>query len=533
MIKTIIVDDEILVRVGLKSMVDWQDLGYEIIGEAGDGIQALELCKNGEVDLVITDIKMPKMDGIELIRSLCDQYPSVRIIVLSCYNEGEYIKEAMKYHGALDYIFKIAMDGTELKKTLENVKKIIYEDRARNGPVISQPKIAVDNHEKMKIWDRIFAADGKAIDQEFKTHFNMNLELPYICIAIRLFETEEFAYMKWEEMWKKENQLYFTSSLSSLFGKEKMGYDVSFLMQETIVLVSMERQHGQEAVLELCKKIDSINHFWTNSHMSFGISSTVSGAGRLSRAYGQARAALEDSFFHGEARISFYKEVPKEIGAQKAFPMRYELMILLYNDNFAGIQSAVEDYFWFYREKGRIREEEVKENCFVFLTGLTAALTSRLDYDFLTRYKKNLWEKIMDCRTIDGLQKCVMNYTEGLLAEYDKQERRLLSEETKMALRYMQKNYAQELHLKDMAEHIGMNESYLSHLFKKEYGKSLITYLNEYRILKAQELIVSSNVSLNLVAEAVGYMNYTYFSKVFKSITGVNAIDFKAGIKKV
>ena len=169
----------------------------------------------------------------------------------------------------------------------------------------------------------------------------------------------------------------------------------------------------------------------------------------------------------------------------------------------------------------------------MFLTGLTAALTSRLDYDFLTRYKKNLWEKIMDCRTIDGLQKCVMNYTEGLLAEYDKQERRLLSEETKMALRYMQKNYAQELHLKDMAEHIGMNESYLSHLFKKEYGKSLITYLNEYRILKAQELIVSSNVSLNLVAEAVGYMNYTYFSKVFKSITGVNAIDFKAGIEKV
>lgn len=80
MIKTIIVDDEILVRVGLKSMVDWQDLGYEIIGEAGDGIQALELCKNGEVDLVITDIKMPKMDGIELIRSLCDQYPSVELL---------------------------------------------------------------------------------------------------------------------------------------------------------------------------------------------------------------------------------------------------------------------------------------------------------------------------------------------------------------------------------------------------------------------------------------------------------------------
>lgn len=533
MIKTIIVDDEILVRVGLKSMVDWQDLDFEIIGEAGDGIQAMELCKSGEVDLVITDIKMPKMDGIELIRSLCNQYPSVRIIVLSCYNEGEYIKEAMKYHGALDYIFKIAMDGTELKKTLENVRKIIYEDRARSGPVISKPKITVDNHEKIRIWDRILSTDGKNMDLEFRTHFNMNLELPYICIAIHLFESEELSYMNREEMWKKENQLYFTSSLSSLFGKEKILYDVSFLRQETAVLISMEEHPGQEVVLELCKKIDSVNHFWTNTHMSFGISSTVSGAGQIRRVYEQAKAALEDSFFSGEPRISFYKEVSSIMGLQKALPMSYELRILLYNENFAGIESAIGDYFQFYREKGRIREVELKESCFVFLTGLTTALASRLDYDFLTGYKKDLWKKIMGCNTIDGLQQCMMNYTEGLLAEFDKHESKILSEETKMALHYMQKNYKRELHLKDMAEYIGINESYLSHLFKKEYGKSLITYLNEYRILKAQELIVSSNVSLNLVAEAVGYTNYTYFSKVFKSITGVNAIDFKAGIKKV
>lgn len=110
MIKTIIADDEILVRVGLKSMVNWQDMGFEIVGEAGDGIQALELCENEEVDLVITDIKMPRMDGLELIRILCERYPSIRVIVLSCYNDGEYIKEAMKYNGALDYIFKIAME---------------------------------------------------------------------------------------------------------------------------------------------------------------------------------------------------------------------------------------------------------------------------------------------------------------------------------------------------------------------------------------------------------------------------------------
>ena len=149
------------------------------------------------------------------------------------------------------------------------------------------------------------------------------------------------------------------------------------------------------------------------------------------------------------------------------------------------------------------------------------------------RYKKNLWKKIFNCITLKNLQLCVIENLEVLSGELEKQESRFISSETKMALQYIQENYAKELRLKDMADYIGINESYLSHIFKKEYGKSLITYLNEYRILQAQQLIASSNASLNLIAESVGYINYAYFSKVFKSVTGINAIDFKASIKKV
>lgn len=536
MIKTIIADDEILVRVGLKSMVDWQAMGFEIVGEAGDGLQALELCKNQRVDLVITDIKMPKMDGLELIRTLGRKYPSTKIVVLSCYNEGEYIKEAMKYHGALDYIFKIAMDKAELQKTLENVKKIVYEDRAKNGRTLEQHGRMPDDFEKIKVWDHILnegnGQSDKGVEGGLQSFFDIPLQKPYVCIAIRLFQEENFQSLLMKQGLKKEHKLYFVSSVSSLLGKDKVLYDISFLKQEIALLISMEKQMETDALVELCKKIDSVNHLWSNAHMSFGISSEQQGEERLSVAFAQAREAQEASFFYGEAKIKRYQERERKKRSENTLPVGHELMILLY-ENPDGIRKALTYYFRLFQEAGGIREEEIKENCFVFLSNLTNILSSRLDYDFLTRYRKRLWERLMSSHTLEGLQSCVEDYTEGLLTEFEKQENRLLSPETKKALQYIQENYKNELRLKNMAEYIGINESYLSHLFKKEYGKSLITYLNEYRILKAQELILSSAASLNLIAEEVGYPNYTYFSKVFKSITGINAIDFRSNIKKV
>ena len=532
MIKTIIADDEILVRVGLKSMVNWQDMGFEIVGEAGDGIQALELCENEEVDLVITDIKMPRMDGLELIRILCERYPSIRVIVLSCYNDGEYIKEAMKYNGALDYIFKIAMDGNELKKTLGHVKKIIMSDQRREENHAVQQHNSIRNSEKMKAWSCILAAEDGADISKLEKYFSINLNEPYICINIRLFIQDNIRYQTQDEMWE-ENKLYFTSSVSSLLGRDKIKFDVSFLKQETVLLLSAAESMEQNLLIEMCKKLDSMNYFWSDAHMIFGISGVFSGSNQLGNAHGCANKALEESFFTGNAEISFYKESAKRSTAAKNLPLRYELAILLCHNNYKEIRRNIEEYFEFCRTSGQIGVEELKENCMVFFSNLTTILSSRLEHNFLMRYKKNLWKKIFNCITLKNLQLCMIENLEVLSGELEKQESSFMSSETKMALQYIQENYAKELRLKDMADYIGINESYLSHIFKKEYGKSLITYLNEYRILQAQQLIASSNASLNLIAESVGYINYAYFSKVFKSVTGINAIDFKASIKKV
>ena len=141
MIKVLIVDDEILIRVGIKSCINWESNGYEIIGLAADGNQALEIIKSQMPDIVLTDIKMPNLDGLELIEEIKKQYPNIRIIVLSCYNEFDFIRTAMKL-GADDYILKLSMEPQDLLKVLNNTKKEIEKN---------QKAIARENDNKREI----------------------------------------------------------------------------------------------------------------------------------------------------------------------------------------------------------------------------------------------------------------------------------------------------------------------------------------------------------------------------------------------
>ncbi|PHV71837.1 hypothetical protein CS063_04585 [Sporanaerobium hydrogeniformans] len=128
--KLIIVDDEILVRKGIIMTVDWDGLGINEVIEAGNGEQALSLIREKEIDIVITDIKMPKMDGLTLIERLKECRPGAVVIVLSCVNDMDSVRKALKFGGALDYIPKLSMSTDELVETLK--KAISYVDKSKN-----------------------------------------------------------------------------------------------------------------------------------------------------------------------------------------------------------------------------------------------------------------------------------------------------------------------------------------------------------------------------------------------------------------
>ncbi len=124
----LIVDDEPIIRNGLKSFIDWEEHGLALVGDCANGLEALELLRSRPVDILITDIKMPVMDGLELTRNALEVNPQMKVVLISSYNEFDYVREGMK-HGAVDYLLKPSLEAEELIAVLDRCKEMLLENR--------------------------------------------------------------------------------------------------------------------------------------------------------------------------------------------------------------------------------------------------------------------------------------------------------------------------------------------------------------------------------------------------------------------
>ena len=145
MLKVLIVDDEVFVRGGLRTMINWTDHGFKVVGDAADGEKALKLALETKPDLVLTDLVMPHMNGLELIRELNSKLPETKVIVLSCHNDYAFVREAMQMKNVLDYLFKLTMQPQDIEAVLATVKQAITEEQNKKRNVYAMQALVQKN----------------------------------------------------------------------------------------------------------------------------------------------------------------------------------------------------------------------------------------------------------------------------------------------------------------------------------------------------------------------------------------------------
>ena len=514
MIRTVIADDEVLVRMGLRTMIDWEAHGYEIVAEAGDGEKVLELCRKHQVDLVITDIKMPKLDGIELIHAIQERHPQIKIIVLSCYKNSEYIKEAMKYNGALDYIFKLELDKEELLHVLEKVKKIIVQDAEKGNVKRACPK---------EIYVKQIL-NGERKTEILESPLQIDVSRAFVCICIGVLCSSKKAKMH-ASVWEEKLQS-LKIWISDTFENSLFIYDLLEFQQKYYVYLSVEEITDQQ-IRDACMKIINTARLYWDFSVGAGISLADSGMEGMVNTYRQAEEAFDHFFLTQKAGIHLFSDYAVSGLQLKAIP-EVEILAALSNRDLTVIAARLEEYFCLLEQRGEYRpSRKIKEDCFVLLSLLMRQANDffeNLNMQYETdHFMKNVLES--DCLTC--LKKVVNGQLECLKSEIEQGELIKANQEIKKALEFIQKHYNRDITLKEIAAYVGMNESYFSYVFKKTVRKNFISYLNEVRIERAKELITDSAASLNLIAEKVGYGNYAYFSKVFKAATGVPPNDYR------
>ncbi|OWR30876.1 DNA-binding response regulator [Saccharibacillus sp. O23] len=528
MYKVMIVEDEMLVRIGLKNSVDWSKFGMEVASDFPDGQAAWNHYQQEKPDLIITDLSMPKMDGMTLIGHVRKADRDTRIVVLSCLEEFELARKALSL-GVSGYILKLTMTEQEIESVLNAVRRELEElpgrqpaARAETSP--SDRELIKEKMFKDFLFYNIFSAE------EFgRFAVKSNLRLSPVRLRVCLAEVDRYDRLK--NKFRDEHGHLIKMTLLNLFEEvlsaHKRGEAVQVGEKQYALVLHFEDLVSEQAIAReteaILDRVQEVIRLYFNGSVSFGVSGTAAGYESLPGLYAEAHQALGGKFLSGPGRRHREGEAPNLAGVrEKIARIRgYEKIRTLLTPIALREYDGMLDYF--EREAaGDRRTLELMTFRFVQAVGTSLYDSGHNERTLLHSITENLEQ----CDNLPDMLDQAARYIEELASQ--EAGRLQMSDEIQRALAYIKRNYAENIGLQTVADHVGLSPGYLSNLFKKELQTPFVDYLNRYRIERAKELLMQGKLKPSDIPAEVGFSpEYTYFSKVFKKVTGLNPNEYR------
>lgn len=527
--KLMIADDEKWVRMTVKALIPFDKLGLTLSSEAANGIEALELCRRHEPDILLTDIKMPGLTGLDLIKEVRKLLPSLRIIIISGFNDFEYAKTAMKY-GITDYLLK-PIDEKELIQVLERmISEITVQARLKKDKEIEQEQykkalpVMCEAFLNQMISRNIMTAD-RMRNELHKYGIDLASGSYTLCVTSpdRILQPEEDGragdYLR--VLIKRAMRKYIRA--------------VSFpLEQDKTTIVSIiggeNNKEGLQKAFHLCNRI-LIKKFGLS--ISAGISGTTHQLCMLQELYSNACEALETRFWTGAGTFAAYR--PGQLVEDTKLALSEDtLNKITLNLKLSNIQTAlsyVDGICKTLQDEGNIKPSAVREFFWQFVQSLIILLNIQLPF---IRHESAMtgsqpYERIKGMLFISSLESYIKQLLEKIYDFYH-DINPVNNNLVESAKRIIEVNFAGDISLEQVARHVHLSSAYLSELFKKETGMSFIDYKTIIRIEYAKKLLSSPSMNISEISGKVGYSDPKYFSKLFKKITGKTIYEYRKGI---
>lgn len=525
MYKVLLVEDEMLVRFGLKNSIDWNTFNMTVIADAANGQDAWQLYISECPDIIITDIKMPIMGGMELIEKIRREDAQVKIIILSCLEDFNLAKKAMAF-GVSDYILKMTMTEEETEAVLKKVQLELDSTHK----VESERKLTNKNTDILKeklLTDYLFY--GIYSSEEFASYIGklkMRMNPRRMILCIMEISHLELVQEKFNDEKKQLIKYSIKNTLDELMDKFKRGE--SFFENDThyILIFNFDDIYSEKDLHQELNKIltdirDILSTFF-NALVSFGVSSLRDGYALLPKMYEEASSLIKRKFLFGEGifypvQLNGLEEKINNIienlsSFEKLTKFFTEETVNQYRHNLNMLRNVI--------PKGR-------EATCKFFSGLNLWTLSSLhlrnsNFNELTLLYN---EKINESETLNDIvelyKRFIGKVTQSVL------KNKTLNQQISEAINYINNNYEKSISLQQVADYVNLNPVYLSNLFKRELKVNFVDYLNELRVEKAKDLLLDTYLKTYEIAEKVGFAENTYFSKVFKKITGESPNEFR------
>ncbi|WP_195429525.1 response regulator [Clostridium sp. D46t1_190503_E9] len=524
MIKTLIVDDEPFIRQGLRVLIDWSKYGYEVVDESENGLNAIEKIKEKEIDLVITDIKMPKMDGLELIEYVSKNIKrEINFIVLSGFCEFEYARKAIKYN-VEDYILKpIQRDEliNSLGKIRERYVRILLEKEEK------------ENNEKL-IYDKYISEliagryDKNSLNY-IKKRFNPRSEIRYINIEVN-YNYGKYLNISHEEKRLGQHNLY--KKIKEWLGKDC--YNVIFDVTNEkdcydIGLIYENRLSREKCITEKEYISELINYIKEGYKYDFFIyiGQKVRNIEELEISYKSSIIAKMLSNFSIDNKILYYDDVmnnPKTYTIEKRY--MDDLIKAIEENDTEEIMRCIDKFYNSFKNHFIDLEMiTININYLLFnLINIAKNIDENVDQEKIVQYiSLGVFKENMSRGSAKHLKKFSLEFSNYLVQLRQSNSQGILNHINKE----ISEHYMEKLSLKSLGEKYYINSAYLGQVFKKQYNMSFKDYLNSYRVDVAEELLINSDEKIYKIAEQVGYNNTDYFINKFVQLKGKTPLQYR------
>ncbi|MEF2964889.1 response regulator [Paenibacillus sp. M1] len=507
-IKMLIVDDEPVICEGLRCTIDWEALGVKVVGEAYDGLEALHLVKEHDVDVVLSDIRMEGMDGLQLAERLKGQFPKVRVVMISGYEDFEYARQAIRL-GVSDYLLK----PVEIEELTEVVNKIVggIRDGERKGTV-----------QEAKLWLANMARHGIAYGKEAPASLR-GAQFRIVATQLdRFFERfgaqPPEGYVDIQDAWIRRVRR----------GLEHPGLRTVSVFDHENLLITLAVSEVALDLYAWAELLDALLPELRAEQLYCAVSEPYDDLLETADRCAEANGLLPYHILAGKDVI-----LPENRGCAEsrrtasefdAAEFAKDLVAEMFKQDEAGVDAKVAEMFGFFRDHGFLGGDVLlayEELAALLRQRLRKSGMTELDYGLKSNLDLNIYNSYGSLETV------VKEDMRELLRQIDRHGIDKSYWIIEKAKKYMDDHYRTDLKASEVAAWLKITPSYFSYIFKQSTGKGFTEYMNEMRMEQAKDLLANTHDKVFEIADKVGYKEYKYFVSVFKSYTGMTPKEYR------
>lgn len=536
-IKVFLVEDEMVIRRGIKNSIDWEKEGYIFCGEASDGELAYPMIIKEKPDILITDIRMPFMDGLELCKLVKKELPNIKILILSGYDEFDYAKEAIRL-GVTEYLLKPISSG-KLLEALNGVSESIRREKEDKDLVRKYMEEMRENteHEKQKFFEQMIAGNLSMADAlETGKKYEMNLSAGMYNLLLFRFTLGEENRKSGELLGEAEYAIEkLTERLEYVFEFQRGVEGWAFL------LMADNEEQMSERVKELSKDLEEIMKNYSTIAYFGGIGQPVARLRELEESFREAERALAARFTMELNRIISVEDIRMAQNVDTLDDIeitsfgeieKARTMLEKFLNN--GAEDEIDEFVDVYINE--LPEENLKSvlmrqyiimDAYIVMMSFCEKIEG-IEGEMQAQ-SEELKNSMKTSQTLEEIKNYIRMLLKKIIGVRDTISGRRYSDIIEIAKDQIRKTYmSDEISLNTIAAEVGMSPSYFSSIFSKEMGKTFVEYLTEIRMDRAKELLMCSSMKTSEIGYEVGYKDPHYFSYIFKKTQNCTPKEFRA-----